>query len=34
MAQLGWSLFRFEDRLIIGTETFSTQSAARAAIGA
>jgi len=32
-AQLGWSLFRFKDGLILSTETFATESAARRTIG-
>ncbi|MGA8217401.1 MAG: nuclear transport factor 2 family protein [Solirubrobacterales bacterium] len=32
-AQLGWSYFRFKDGLIVSTETFATESAARRAIG-
>lgn len=32
-AQLGWSLFRFKDGLIISTETFATESAARRTLG-
>jgi ketosteroid isomerase-like protein len=32
-AQLGWSLFRFKDGLIVSTETFATESAARRSIG-
>lgn len=32
-AQLGWSLFRFKDGLIISTETFATESAARRSLG-
>jgi ketosteroid isomerase-like protein len=32
-AQLGWSLFRFKDGLIISTETFATESAARRILG-
>jgi hypothetical protein len=32
IAQLGWSLFRFRDDLIFSTETFGSESAARAAI--
>jgi SnoaL-like domain len=32
-AQLGWSLFRFKDALIISTETFATESAARRTLG-
>jgi ketosteroid isomerase-like protein len=32
-AQLGWSFFRFKEGLIISTETFATESAARRTIG-
>lgn len=31
-AQLGWALFRFAGGLIVSTETFATESAARATI--
>jgi ketosteroid isomerase-like protein len=32
-AQLGWSFFRFKDGLIVSTETFATESAARQTLG-